>query len=146
MAIKVEFDKNFFDNLGKMTKKQIEQSMNNLVLDIRNDASDEAYKGASKLSNRTGRLGSTMNAKVEKQGNNIVGTVDPTVEFAKYVENGTGIYAGRKRYLGRIPQLQGKNSPSDKGWRIIKGQKPKHFMSKTAKKYKGKLGTYFKLS
>ena len=146
MAIKVEFDEETFDKFRKMTEEQIIDGMNNLVLDIRNDASDEAYKGASKLSNRTGRLGSTMNAKVEVHGTSIIGIVEPTVEYAKYVENGTGIYAGRKRYLGRIPQLQGKNSPSDKGWRIIKGQKPKHFMSKTAKKYKGRLGTYFKLS
>lgn len=147
MAIKVEFDKEVFDKFRKMTEEQIIDSMNNLVLDMRNDASDEVYNAPeSSISTRTGRLGSTMNAKVEKQGNNIVGTVEPTVEYAKYLESGTGIYAGRKRYLGRIPQLQGKNGASDKGFRIIKGIKPRHFMSKTAKRYEGKLGTYFKLS
>ena len=147
MTIKIEFDEETFDKFRKMTEEQIIDGMNNLVLDMRNDASDEVYNAPeSSISTRTGRLGSTMNAKVEVHGTSIIGIVEPTVEYAKYLENGTGIYAGRKRYVGKIPALVGKNGEKDKGFRIIKGIKPRHFMSKTAKRYEGKLGTYFKLS
>lgn len=38
----------------------------------------------------TGNLRTSIHAKVKENGNNVTGTVEPTVEYAPYVEFGTG--------------------------------------------------------
>ena len=148
MAIKVEIKG---EDIKDLVLEQIEKGMNDLVLDMKNDATTFAYDGGSELSNRTGQLGNTMKATVKNEGGNIVGIVETHVEYAEYVEHGTGIYAdshrggARTTYIGKIPALKGKNGASDTGVRIIKGQKPKHFMQKTVEKYEGQTGKYFKI-
>lgn len=83
-------------------------------------------KPLSKSYTRTGKLQqSIVNAKLDGEG--LSRRVYVGAKYGKYVESGTGIYAGRKAWLGRIPSLVGKNGPSDKGIRRIRGMKPYPF-------------------
>lgn len=146
----ITFDGNvddLFGDIEKLTIEQIEQGMNDLVLDMVNSATTKAYEGNPSLSKRTNRLKTDIvnSSKVETRGGTIVGEVKATVEYAEYVEEGTGEYRGRRRYLGKIPSLAGKNGSHDKGWRLIKGQKGKHFMERTVEEFQPKVKNYFKL-
>lgn len=142
------------DKIVDSMKKELEYCMNDLVLDMKNDATDKAYEDEPQHSQRTGQLGNTMIAKTEWQGSVLVGKVETTVEYAEYVEHGTGIYADEHRggqhtrYRGKIPHLVGKtkeDGTKDSGWRWIKGQKGKHYMLRTYEEYKPKIKSYFKI-
>lgn len=138
-------------DITETIKKELERGMNDLVLDMKNDATTKAYEGSSELSQRTGQLGSTMKADSKWEGKVLVGKVTTHVEYAEYVEHGTGEEAdehrggARTRYLGKIPALVGKNGKHDKGYRWIKGQKGKHYMLRTFEEYKPKAKKYFKI-
>lgn len=139
--------------IEKMTEEQFKKAMNDLVLDMVNSATEKAYEGNAGLGGRSNRLKGDIvnNSGVEDKGKVIEGKVEATVKYAEYVEHGTGIYADthrggkRTKYIGKIPKLKGKHGAKDKGWRIIKGQKPKHFMLRTKEEYESKLQDYFKL-
>lgn len=146
------------DKIVDSVKKELEYCMNDLVLDMKNDATDKAYENEPQHSQRTGQLGDTMIAKTEWQGSVLVGKVETTVEYAEYVEHGTGIYADEHRggqhtrYRGKIPHLVGKKYVDKKGkerihsgWVWINGQEPKHFMLRTYEEYKPKVKSYFKI-
>lgn len=72
----------------------------------------------------TGALRRSITSKVEVEGNEIVGTVYTPLEYAPYVEYGTGLFAeegGRKD----VPWCY----QDDKGdWHTTSGQKPQPFM------------------
>lgn len=72
----------------------------------------------------TGALRRSITSKVEVEGNEIVGTVYTPLEYAPYVEYGTGLFAeegGRKD----VPWCY----QDDKGeWHTTNGQKPQPFM------------------
>lgn len=146
ITIKVD-TKEFTESL----KKELEMCMTDFVLDMKNDATTKAYENPPQDSVRTGQLGSTMKADVKWHGNILTGKVTTHVEYAEYVEHGTGIYAdehrggARTKYLGKIPSLVGKNGKKDKGYRWIKGQKGKHYMLRTYEEYKPKAKKYFKI-
>ena len=139
------------DFINDTLKKELERGMNDLVLDMKNDATTKAYEGSSELSQRTGQLGSTMKADTKWEGKVLVGKVTTHVVYAEYLEHGTGEFAdqhrggARTKYLGKIPALVGKNGEKDKGYRWIKGQKGKHYMLRTFEEYKPKAKKYFKI-
>lgn len=72
----------------------------------------------------TGALRRSITSKVEVEGNELVGTVYTPLEYAPYVEYGTGLFAeegGRKD----VPWCY----QDDKGdWHTTSGQKPQPFM------------------
>lgn len=72
----------------------------------------------------TGALRRSITSKIEVEGNEIVGTVYTPLEYAPYVEYGTGLFAeegGRKD----VPWCY----QDDKGdWHTTSGQKPQPFM------------------
>lgn len=72
----------------------------------------------------TGALRRSITSEVEREGNEIVGTVFTPLEYAPYVEFGTGLFAesgGRKD----VPWCY----QDDKGeWHSTSGQKPQPFM------------------
>lgn len=72
----------------------------------------------------TGALRRSITSEVEREGNEMVGTVFTPLEYAPYVEFGTGLFAesgGRKD----VPW----NYQDDKGeWHSTSGQKPQPFM------------------
>ena len=72
----------------------------------------------------TGELARSITSKVERDGNVIEGVVFTPLEYAPYVEYGTGLFAengGRKD----VPW----NYKDDKGeWHSTSGQKPQPFM------------------
>jgi hypothetical protein len=123
-------------------KKELEMCMNDLVLDMKNDATTKAYENPPQLSQRTGQLGNTMLAEVEWRGHILVGKVSVQVEYGLYLEHGSGIYAdehrggARSKWLGKLP---------DGRIRWIKGQRPKHFMLRTYEEYQKQAHKYFKI-
>lgn len=72
----------------------------------------------------TGALRRSITSEVEREGNEMVGTVFTPLEYAPYVEFGTGLFAesgGRKD----VPWCY----QDDKGeWHSTSGQKPRPFM------------------
>lgn len=72
----------------------------------------------------TGALRRSITSEVEREGNEMVGTVFTPLEYAPYVEFGTGLFAesgGRKD----VPWCY----QDDKGeWHSTSGQKPQPFM------------------
>lgn len=72
----------------------------------------------------TGELRRSITSKVENEGNSVVGIVYTPLEYAPYVEYGTGLFAedgGRSD----VPW----NYQDDKGeWHSTSGQKPQPFM------------------
>ena len=81
-------------------------------------------KAKEKAPKDTGALRRSITSKVETEGQDIVGTVFTPLEYAPYVEYGTGLFAesgGRKD----VPW----NYQDDKGnWHSTSGQKPQPFM------------------
>ena len=72
----------------------------------------------------TGALRRSISSKVEVEGKEVIGTVFTPLEYAPYIEYGTGLFAesgGRKD----VPW----NYQDDKGeWHSTSGQKPQPFM------------------
>ena len=72
----------------------------------------------------TGALRRSISSKVEVEGKEVIGTVFTPLEYAPYIEYGTGLFAesgGRKDLAW--------NYQDDKGeWHSTSGQKPQPFM------------------
>lgn len=80
-----------FDTLLK--GKALENAVENACAIVERAAKQKAPKG------RTGELRRLIQSKVDKNGNEIVGTIFNPLEYAPYVEYGTGLFAekgGRK--------------------------------------------------
>lgn len=72
--------------------KKIEKAMGKACALIEGEAKKKAPKG-------TGELRRSIESKVDVQGKNVIGTVFTPLEYAPYVEYGTGLFAesgGRK--------------------------------------------------
>lgn len=115
-----------FENLDKIPKileerladkVKAEAAMKKAIALVEGEARKKAPKG-------TGELRRSIESKVEIEGNTIIGTVFTPLEYAPYVEYGTGLFAesgGRKD----VPW----NYQDDKGeWHSTSGMKPQPFM------------------
>lgn len=126
-------------------KKELEMCMNDLVLDMKNDATTKAYENPSQRSHRTGQLGNTMIAKTEWHGSVLVGKVETTVEYAVYLEHGSGEFSDEHRG-SRTGWYTKHVSSKGKEYTIYhRGQRPKHFMLRTCEEYKEQAHKYFKI-
>lgn len=118
MAIEIEGIDEVLEKLEKLLNTEtIKQSMGKACAVVEAAAKQNAPKD-------TGALRSSITSKVEYNGGHIEGVIFTPLEYAPYVEYGTGLFAesgGRKD----VPW----NYQDDKGeWHSTNGQKPQPFM------------------
>lgn len=106
------------DTLEKLfDMRKIEAAVGKACAVVERSAKQKAPKG-------TGELRRSITSKVDKEGNDVVGTVFTPLEYAPYVEFGTGLFAesgGRKD----VPWCY----QDDKGeWHSTSGMKPQPYM------------------
>ncbi len=102
---------------GLTDTQNIEDALGKACALVERSAKQKAPKG-------TGELRRSITSKVEQDGNNFVGVVFTPLEYAPYVEFGTGLFAengGRQD----VPW----NYQDDKGeWHSTSGMKPRPYM------------------
>ena len=102
---------------GLTDAHNIEDALGKACALVERSAKEKAPKG-------TGELRRSITSKVEQDGNNFVGVVFTPLEYAPYVEFGTGLFAesgGRQD----VPW----NYQDDKGeWHSTSGMKPRPYM------------------
>ena len=123
MNIKLEFNEDDVSRIiqrlewGTTDSMSAVLAMNKAMAKIERAAKQKAPKD-------TGALRRSITSTVEREGDELVGTVFTPLEYAPYVEYGTGLFAesgGRKD----VPW----NYQDDKGeWHSTSGQKPQPFM------------------
>ena len=121
-----------FDALQTKIKERVENATLSLLTDMKDTATDYAYPYKEEGGYvRSGDLGSTMKLDLRWEGSYLVGRLYPTVDYAPYVEYGTGIYAVN----GNGRQDKWKYQTPDGRWVTTEGMKPRLFMTKTYKQY-----------
>lgn len=118
MAVQIEGLDGILDTLdGVVNTTTIQQSMGRACALVEATAKTKAPKD-------TGQLRNSIKSKVEAGGGEIVGIVYTPLEYAPYIEYGTGLFAesgGRTD----VPW----NYQDDKGnWHKTRGQKPQPFL------------------
>ena len=118
MAIEIEGINKVLKRLEKLSNTEnIEKAMGKACAVVEAAAKQNAPKD-------TGALRNSITSKVENRNGHIEGTIFTPLEYAPYVEYGTGLFAesgGRKD----VPW----NYQDDKGeWHSTSGQKPQPFM------------------
>ena len=118
MAIEIEGIGKVLKRLEKLSNTEnIEKAMGKACAVVEAAAKQNAPKD-------TGALRNSITSKVEKDGNDIIGVVFTPLEYAPYIEYGTGLFAengGRKD----VPW----NYQDDKGeWHSTNGQQPQPFL------------------
>lgn len=116
--LKIEGLEQFTELVEKIADtKRLEKAMKKAMALVEGEAKKNAPKG-------TGELRRSIESKVEVKGNEVTGTVFTPLEYAPYVEFGTGLFAesgGRKD----VPW----NYQDDKGeWHSTSGMHPQPFM------------------
>ena len=118
MAVEIEGLDGILDTLdGVVNTTTMQQSMGRACALVEATAKTKAPKD-------TGQLRNSIKSKVEAGGGEIVGVIYTPLEYAPYVEYGTGLFAesgGRTD----VPW----NYQDDKGnWHKTRGQKPQPFL------------------
>ena len=118
MAIEIEGIDRVLKRLEKLSNTEnIEKAMGKACAVVEAAAKQNAPKD-------TGALRSSITSKVEVEGKEVIGTIFTPLEYAPYIEYGTGLFAesgGRKD----VPW----NYQDDKGeWHSTSGIKPHPFM------------------
>lgn len=113
MSVKVEGLDNVLDAISNMADEQaLKRAMGQACSQVVAAAIPKAKKGV------TGHLRQYMAFRVEGTGNDIVGVVFNPLEYAPYVEYGTGMYAekgGRQGWWVYVKDSKGGISTSSKG-------------------------------
>lgn len=103
--------------------EEIPKDMESKMLKAAQFVEGEAREKAPK---RTGNLKGSIESKVERQGNTIIGTVFTPVEYAPYQEFGTGLFAvngdGRKTPWAYEDELTGETV-------FTRGNRPHPFLA-----------------
>ena len=117
MSIRLEGLEDILDRLDGLSTEQMVANMGKACALVEASAKRNAPKG-------TGELRRSITSKVEERGGEVVGTVYTPLEYAPYVEYGTGLFAesgGRQD----VPW----HYQDDKGeWHTTSGQNPHPFM------------------
>ena len=116
--IRIEGLEEVLENLeGLIDEQKLKSALGKACAVVERSAKQKAPKD-------TGELRRSITSKVEKEGNGAVGIVFTPLEYAPYVEFGTGLFAengGRKD----VPW----NSQDDKGeWHSTSGMKPHPYL------------------
>lgn len=117
--IKIEGLEGLEDILEKMVDvHKIEAAMKKACALIEGEAKKKAPKG-------TGELRRSIESKVEVEGKEVIGTVFTPLEYAPYVEFGTGLFAEGGNGRKDVPWYY----QDDKGeWHSTSGMHPRPFM------------------
>lgn len=129
MSIEIKGIEQLSKKLENMAKQStIEKSIEDACLTVERAAKEKAPV-------KSGELRRSITSKVEKSSNGYEGTIYTPLEYAPYVEYGTGLFAekgGRKD----VPWVyQG----DDGEWHGTKGQKPQPFMRPALNENKDKI-------
>ena len=129
MAIEIEGINKVLKRLEKLSNTEnIEKAMGKACAVVEAAAKQNAPKD-------TGALRSSITSKVEVEDKEVIGTIFTPLEYAPYVEYGTGLFAesgGRED----VPW----NYQDDKGeWHSTSGQKPQPFMRAAIKDNRTKI-------
>ena len=118
MAIKFEGLENVLDGIEKIgDTSNLEGAIGKACALVEAEAKKKAPKD-------TGALRRSITSKVDTSGSDIVGIVYTPLEYAPYVEYGTGLFA-EERGRRDVPWCY----QDDKGnWHTTSGQKPQPFM------------------
>ena len=118
MAIKFEGLENVLDGIEKIgDTSRLEGAIGKACAPVEAEAKKKAPKD-------TGALRRSITSKVDTSGSDIVGIVYTPLEYAPYVEYGTGLFA-EERGRKDVPWCY----QDDKGnWHTTSGQKPQPFM------------------
>lgn len=116
--LKIEGLEQFTELVEKIADtKRLEKAMKKAMALVEGEAKKNAPKG-------TGELRRSIESKVEVKGNEVTGTVFTPLEYAPYVEFGTGLFAesgGRKDVPWHYQDDEGE-------WHSTSGMKPQPFM------------------
>lgn len=112
-------------------KNSLDEAKNKMIGDMLNNVTKACLLVVGEAKERCpvdeGLLRASITYQVEKNSNEIVGYIGSNLDYAPYVEYGTGIYAkdgnGRK-----TPWIWEGHSKKWKGKFYTKGQKPKAFL------------------
>ena len=118
MDLEIEGLEQFIERLQEMSNtRALERAMGKACAIVERDAIKNAPKD-------TGALRRSIQSKVENDGHEVIGTVFTPLEYAPYVEYGTGLFAEGQ---GRtdVPWVY----QDDEGeWHSTSGQHPQPFM------------------
>ena len=117
-SIRIEGADEVFEALSKIADaSKVEAALEKACALVERDAKKNAPKG-------TGELRRSITSKVENDGQEIVGVIYTPLEYAPYVEFGTGLFAesgGRKDVPWCYQDDEGE-------WHTTSGMKPQPFM------------------
>ena len=99
--------------------KKVEQAINQSTLLVESSAKQNASNCKD-----TGALQNSIKSTVETTNDAVIGYVSTNLEYAPYVEYGTGLFAEN----GNGRQTPWKYQDDDGNWHTTKGQHPQPFM------------------
>jgi HK97 gp10 family phage protein len=119
MPVKIEGLGEVLDAIADIADKQeLRQAMGKACALVEGEARKKAPKG-------DGTLRNSIESSVEDNGGDIVGVVSTPLEYAPYVEYGTGLYAEGGNGRQDVPWCY----QDDKGeWHSTRGQHPQPFL------------------
>lgn len=116
--IKIEGIEELFEKLdGMVDTQKLQMAMGKACAVVERSAKQKAPKG-------TGELRRSITSKIENNGAEVVGVVFTPLEYAPYIEFGTGLFAesgGRKDVPWHYKDDEGQ-------WHSTSGQKPRPYM------------------
>lgn len=118
MSVKVEGIDAIIEHFDKIADvRNLEKALGESCALVEASAKQKAPKD-------TGALRRSIESKVEVNGNDVVGTVFTPLEYAPYVEFGTGLFATK----GGRKDVPWKYEDDNGNWHSTKGQHPQPFM------------------
>lgn len=119
MSIKIEGLDGVLDAITDMADPQeLKRALGKACALVEGDAKKNAPKG-------NGELRRSIESRVEENGGDIVGVVSTPLEYAPYVEFGTGLFAENGDGRKDVPW----NYQDEKGeWHTTSGQKPQPYL------------------
>ena len=117
--IRIEGLEEVIENLeGLIDAKKLEAAIGKACALVERSAKQKAPKG-------TGELRRSITSKVEHTGDNVIGIIFTPLEYAPYVEYGTGLFAEGGNGRKDVPW----NYQDDEGeWHSTSGMKPQPYM------------------
>lgn len=122
MAVQIEGLDGILDTLdGVVNTMTMQQSMGRACAVVETAAKQKAGGAGIK---DTGALANSIKSKVEAGGGEIVGVIYTPLEYAPYVEYGTGLFAEN----GGRTDVPWKYQDDKGNWHTTSGQKPQPFL------------------
>jgi HK97 gp10 family phage protein len=119
MSVKIEGLDNVLDAISDMADTQeLKLALGKACALVEGEAKKKAPKG-------NGELRRSIESRVEENGGELVGVVSTPLEYAPYVEFGTGLFAEDGNGRKDVPWCY----QDDKGeWHSTRGQKPQPYL------------------